>query len=190
MQTNSLDRKTGAPVLFFSSAFLLPGAPGGSFSATALGMLKLQLAQVSPCDRPYRHCALLSRFSSTAGSKELFSVVRLSGSVSESTVVDAPEKSVGRVRLVSVLRRGGDVGRSGVDSKDVSWTWVLRDSEEEQAFKEGEGGLHQAHSKGRTCVHSTDLGPWASQKCVRASYKEVSCAASSLRQAHHAPPSV
>lgn len=36
-------------------------------------------------------------------------MVGLSGSVSESTVVEAPEKSVGRVKLVSVFRRGGGV---------------------------------------------------------------------------------
>jgi hypothetical protein len=99
-------------------------------------------------------------------------MVGLSGSVSESTVVEAPEKSVGRVRLVSVFRKRGGVFKGGWDSRDVSWIWVVSESDDSLARKGGEGGRHKAHSNGRTCVHRTDLGPWASQKWVRASCKE------------------
>lgn len=101
-------------------------------------------------------------------------MVGLSGSVSESTVVEAPEKSVGRVRLVLVFRKRGGVLRGGWDSKEESWICVVRESEEWVARNGGEGGRHKAHSKGRTCVQRTDLGPWASQKWVRAIYLRVS----------------
>lgn len=97
-----------------------------------------------------------------------------SASVSESTVVEAPEKSVGRVEFVSVLRKeGGMRRRLEADlSKEEPWTWVLRDEEEVEGRNGGEGGRHIAHSNGRTCVQSTDLGPCASQKWVSASYKK------------------
>lgn len=65
-------------------------------------------------------------------------------------MVEAPEKPVGRVRLVSVLRSRGGVCALVLDSKDNSWTWVARDSEEERALKDGEEGEHSAHSIGRT----------------------------------------
>jgi hypothetical protein len=90
---------------------------------------------------------------------------------SESTLVDAPEKSVGKVQLVSVLRSAGGIRRSCEDSSDESWIWVLRDSVEEDALSAGDGGRHRAHSRGKTCVQRTDFGPCASQKCVRASWK-------------------
>jgi hypothetical protein len=43
---------------------------------------------------------------------------------------------------------------------------VVRDSSECCGRSGGDGGRHCAHSRGRTCVHKTDLGPCASQKCV------------------------
>ncbi len=85
-------------------------------------------------------------------------------------MVDAPEKSVGKVKLVSVLRIRGVVWSLWLESKDESWTWVVKDSEE-QGRSGGEGGRHKAHSNGRTCVQRTDLGPCASQKCVSASWR-------------------
>ena len=68
----------------------------------------------------------------------------LSGS--ESTVVEAPEKSVGRVVFVSALLRDAvDVSWS---SPEESWTWVLKDSEERRARRGGDGGRHSAQASG------------------------------------------
>lgn len=90
-------------------------------------------------------------------------------SVSESTVVEAPEKSVGRVKFVSVLRSVGGIRNSWDDSREESLISVLRDSMEEDPSEGGDGGRQRSHSSGRTCVQRTDLGPCASQKCVSAS---------------------
>lgn len=68
-------------------------------------------------------------------------MVGLSDSVPESTVVEAPEKSVGKVRLVSVLRRcRGGVPRHGCDLKEESCACVERDSEDRRAVTEGGSG--------------------------------------------------
>jgi hypothetical protein len=98
-------------------------------------------------------------------------MIGLSGS--ESTLVDAPEKSVGNVEFVSVLRKVGGTWKSCEDSRGESLILVLNDSVEEDALSGGEGGRQTAHSNGRTCVQRTDFGPCASQKCVRASCRDV-----------------
>lgn len=105
-QTNSLDRSTGAPFKRLPSACRQPGAPGGSFSATALGTVKLQLAQVSPWALPYLNWGLKVLFR-RFWYKGCRSSDGLGGSDSDSTVVDAPEKSVGSVTMVSVFLSGG-----------------------------------------------------------------------------------
>lgn len=68
-------------------------------------------------------------------------MVGLSESVPESTVVDAPEKSVGNVRLVSVLWRcRGVVPRYEFELKEEACALVGRSSEDRRAVTEGEGG--------------------------------------------------
>ena len=52
---------------------------------------------------------------------------------------------------------------------ELEWTCVVKDSSEDCERRTGEDGTHVAHSRGRTCVHRIDLGPWTSQKCVRES---------------------
>jgi hypothetical protein len=64
-------------------------------------------------------------------------------------VVEAREKSDGKVLLVFVFCKVGEVGRG-----------------EGAAV----GGKHCGHSSGRIWVHRTDLGPCTSQKCVKESY--------------------
>jgi hypothetical protein len=106
----------------------------------------------------------------------------LGESGSESTVVDAPEKSVGRVELVSARRREA-IELDGFVSE--GWTWVVRDSSECRGRSGGEGGRHCAHSRGRTCVHKTDLGPCASQKCVSESCRLSQCHVTRPGQAYN-----
>ena len=86
-------------------------------------------------------------------------MVGLSRSVSESTVVDAPEKSVGAVEFDSVWGNDGGICRLWEDSREELLTSVVRDSVEEDARNGGEGGRHKTQSNGRTWVHRTLLGP-------------------------------
>jgi hypothetical protein len=87
--------------------------------------------------------------------------------------VEAPEKSVGSVMFVPVLGSGGDC--TSLLECTESCTRVDSESEESCPLKDGEGGRHKAHSSGRTWVQRTVLGPCASQKCVSASYANISC---------------
>lgn len=105
-QTSSLERRTGDPFLLFPSGFMLPGAPEGIRSVTSCGTVKLQLAQISPCDRPYRHrwpgSLSLSEDFTKYG---CFSIAGLDGR--ESMVVDVREKSKGSVMFVLVFCKVG-----------------------------------------------------------------------------------
>jgi hypothetical protein len=124
-QTNSRERRTGAPFLRWPSGWRQPGAPAGSFSAMFFGTVKLQLVHVSPWALPYLNCGpkLLRRFwyngwRSSEGLED-----------SESIVVEAPEKSVGSVEFVSVLLRVE--GWKESSPLELEWTCVVKDSSED-----------------------------------------------------------
>ena len=166
MQTISRDLKTGAPFLLLPSALTLPGAPAGKRSATVSGAENEQDAHVSPCARPYRNCG--ARSVSLCLNRGCRSMSGLSGSEPDPIVVEAAENSVGNVRSVPTFLSTGVMcclcaGETGYSfsSSNVS--------PDEHACRSGDGGRQVVHSSGRTCVHSTDFGPWVSQKCVKES---------------------
>lgn len=90
-----------------------------------LGTVKLQLVQVSPWALPYLNCG--PKLLRGVWYKGWRSSEGLEGS--ESMFVDAPEKSVGSVRFVSVRLRV----EVWTDSSplELEWTCVVNDSSED-----------------------------------------------------------
>lgn len=92
------------------------------------------------------------------------SIFGLSGSGSDSTVVDAFENPVGRLMVSSTLLLDGvECARLAV-GPSAPTPVVSSVSSEDCALRNGEGGWHTVHLTGRTCVHRTDFGPCVSQK--------------------------
>jgi len=67
---------------------------------------------------------------------------------SESTVVDAPEKSVDNESSVSACRRLG--GCDDCSDPMGAWTRVANDSADDFGRRDGDGGRQRAHSRGST----------------------------------------